>query len=213
MRGWNLDTLENSYIPLVTCIMPTLPERQELSVMARECFHRQTYPRKELITDSSALSIGAKRNRLCGMAAGEIVIHWDDDDWSDPRRIDFQVAELTIGSGESVTGFNRMLYYDSTFGQAWLYEHAPPYALGTSLCYWKSWWQEHPFNEDVKRGEDTLFCREARAASQLSSQPILGLIVARHHGVAQPRPRFNDRAFSAVDNKTLPERFMQEIAA
>jgi Glycosyl transferase family 2 len=196
----------NSTPPFVTCIMPTMPERFELRAIAMESFELQTYPLSELICDDSQRSIGAKRNWLCSIARGDIIIHWDDDDWSDPRRIEFQVEEL-MGSGVAVTGFNRMLYYDVKAGKTWLYEHAHPYALGTSLCYRKSWWLDHPFDENVKRGEDTLFCRAARHAGQLASHPTIGLIVAQYHGIAQPRPKFNCRQFSEIDYDQLPKWF------
>lgn len=197
-------------LPTVTCIMPTLPQRRELSELARECFAAQTYPLKELIEDDSLGSVGAKRNALCQRAAGAIIVHWDDDDWSAPHRITMQVEEI-VRSCKAVTGFNQMLYFDGKTGAARLYRHGGYYALGTSLCYLRSWWQRHPFHEDVKRGEDTIFSREACAAGEMASIEAIGTIVARYHGVKQPKPKFKNHEFSEYAVRDLPEAFKQAV--
>src|SRR5262249_51867830 len=88
--------------PLVSCIMPTL-KRRRFVPRAIEYFLRQDHPAKELVilddgSDPVAdlipehpaivyrrlehrLVLGAKRNMACEMARGEIIAHWDDDDW------------------------------------------------------------------------------------------------------------------------------------
>src|SRR5688572_14083799 len=95
--------------------MPTR-NRGEFLRLAVESFQRQTYPNLELvIIDDSDVdithlvpsddrirlyrstqrrSIGAKRNIACSRADGEIICHWDDDDWSAPNRITDQVTRL-----------------------------------------------------------------------------------------------------------------------
>jgi hypothetical protein len=174
--------------------------------MARECFEKQDYPRKELLEEDSPESIGAKRNRLCQRASSEIIIHWDDDDWSDPHRITFQMEKF-MASPKKVGGFNAMFYFEVAAVKAWLYENPSPYALGTSLCYLHSWWRSHPFSETVKRGEDTIFVREAKQFGELESDYTLGLIVARSHGINQPRPKFNNQTFSRLPTRNLPREF------
>ena len=88
--------------PLVTCIMPTSNRRVFIGQAVR-CLLRQDYRHFELIVvDDGAdavgdclpddariryirldhhLSVGAKRNLACSQARGEIIFHWDDDDW------------------------------------------------------------------------------------------------------------------------------------
>ena len=60
-------------------------------------------PVDDLIPDNPAIryfrlsgknSVGAKRNIACGHARGEIILHWDDDDWSAPWRVSYQVEQL-----------------------------------------------------------------------------------------------------------------------
>jgi hypothetical protein len=42
---------------------------------------------------------GEKRNRAAAEARGEIIVHWDDDDWSARWRLRYQVEELVARSG------------------------------------------------------------------------------------------------------------------
>ena len=101
MSGW----------PLVSCIMPTR-NRRRFAVQAIWYFLRQDYPERELIvvddgeetiehvipqderihyTRATRLPLGEKRNLACQEAAGELIAHWDDDDWSSPDRLRRQV--------------------------------------------------------------------------------------------------------------------------
>ena len=94
-------------LPLVSCIMPTYNRRRFVPEAIR-LFLTQDYPKKELVVlddgeDNIAdlipsrpqiryvrldcrHSIGAKRNIACEAARGEIIAHWDDDDWYAPNR-------------------------------------------------------------------------------------------------------------------------------
>src|SRR5262249_28960974 len=101
--------------PRISCIMPTR-DRRSFVPLALRCFAAQDYPDRELIlVDDGAdpvadlaegvpgvryvrvrgtRSIGAKRNLGFGAATGEIVAHWDDDDWYGPDRLTAQMAPL-----------------------------------------------------------------------------------------------------------------------
>jgi glycosyltransferase involved in cell wall biosynthesis len=107
------------------------------------------------------LSIGAKRNLGCELARGDVVVHWDDDDWYAPNRISYQVEQLKQ-HGASVCGPRRLLYYEPMRGRAWLYEYPAdeqdPWVAGSALCYRIEAWLRAPF-PDVDRGEDTSFVR------------------------------------------------------
>src|SRR6266567_7684949 len=93
--------------PLVSCIMPTANRRQ-FARQAITYFQRQDYPSKELLIlddgqdciqdlmpEDAAIrytrltgkrSLGMKRNLACEMARGDLILHWDDDDWMAPNR-------------------------------------------------------------------------------------------------------------------------------
>src|SRR4051794_21540808 len=100
-------------LALVSCIMPTV-DRRRFVPQAIRCFLAQDYSHKELVilddgTDSVAdlvpqhpeirylrktirQRIGPKRNQACDAARGEIIVHWDDDDWSAPWRLSYQLG-------------------------------------------------------------------------------------------------------------------------
>ena len=109
------------------------------------------------------LTIGAKRNLACSHAHGDILCVWDDDDFSAPGRIQDQVDRLQL-SGKAVTGYRTMRFTD---GQKWwTYHGVPDFALGTSLCYRRDWWESHPF-PDKHIQEDCHFVYAAQDARQI----------------------------------------------
>lgn len=125
--------------PLISCIMPTCNRRSFLPLALR-CFLDQDYPNKELIiiddgedrigdlTEnlpgvhysalSSRLSIGAKRNLACAEARGEIIAHWDDDDWYAPDRLRYQVTPILAGQAE-ITGLISEFVLELPGAQFW----------------------------------------------------------------------------------------------
>ena len=166
----------------MTCLCVTKNRRQWLP-KAIACYQNQTYRPRELLIladgedvrdllpddDPTILlihiedgrTIGEKRNFGCLRARGEIICHWDDDDYSHPERLADQVARL-LDSGKAVTVYSSMRFTD---GHAWWrYDGGPEgaayHAPGTSLCYFKRWWQAHPFPL-VQIGEDGAFMSEA----------------------------------------------------
>lgn len=135
-------------------------------------------PRIRLIEITGSLDIGQKRNFGCERAAGEIICHWDDDDYSAPGRIQDQISRL-IESGNAVTGYRSMKFTDGT--RWWLYRGVPQYALGTSLCYRRSWWEQYKFPAK-QVGEDNHFVEIAAAAGQMISVDAGDLMYATIHG-------------------------------
>jgi hypothetical protein len=88
-------------------------------------------------------------------------------------------------SERSVVGFHSMRFTDGA--KWWKYEGTRNYALGTSLCYRREWWQKHPF-ESKNIGEDNAFVAVASAAKQLISDDAGELMVAMNHpGNTSPR--------------------------
>jgi len=131
------------------------------------------------------LPLGALRNlaieRAIGSIKADIIIHYDDDDYSHPNRIAEQVAFLQ-SSGAAVVGYNQMLFWNkwghrievpdpedvsktmwvNSFDnrglvEAWLYTGPAHQPLGTSLCYWRSTWESHRFDDRKHAGEDSDF--------------------------------------------------------
>jgi predicted O-methyltransferase YrrM len=104
------------------------------------------------------LTVGAKRNLACAEARGEIIAHWDDDDWHAPHRLSYQVAAL-LRTGAQVCGINRLLFYDVRDERGWQYAYPNSQRLwlsGSTLCYRREFWAAHRF-AGVNVGEDARF--------------------------------------------------------
>src|ERR1041384_2498726 len=106
---------------LVSCIMPTANRRPFVADAIR-MFLAQDYADKELVIvddgedgiadlvpahpqirylrQSGRRPIGVKRNFACEAARGEIILHWDDDDWYAPHRIRLQVEALCASNAD-----------------------------------------------------------------------------------------------------------------
>ncbi|MCI0337076.1 MAG: glycosyltransferase [Acidobacteria bacterium] len=166
-------------LPLVSCIMPTY-NRRAFVPQAIRCFQRQEYPNLELVivddgTDAVSdlrpsddrvryfpldrkLTVGAKRNFACTRARGEIIVHWDDDDWYPVWRVKKQVDALLKFEAD-ICGSSHVSYYDVVTDRAWEYRYArsgKPWVAGNTLAYRKSLWERNPFSA-IQVGEDTRF--------------------------------------------------------
>lgn len=163
---------------LISCIMPTR-NRPEWVARSLRYFEAQVcfWDRELVIVDGSdepgafpsyakvirpakTPKIGEARNLACEYAAGDIILHWDDDDWYGPMRIHNQVSHL-LESGAGLTGYNEMLFADQLLRRAWRYTHGGRYAIGTSLCYRRELWQRSAFPA-VQVSEDNAFVYEHR---------------------------------------------------
>src|ERR1700737_3428109 len=127
--------------PLASCIMPTANRRRFVPEAIRY-FLAQDYPNKELIViDDGAAAVadlmpederiryirlpcntvlGEKRNRAADEARGEVIVHWDDDDWNAPWRLGYQIEELQT-SGADLCGLAQILFYAPAEQRAWEY--------------------------------------------------------------------------------------------
>ena len=209
--------------------MPTRG-RRELVRYAVECFHSQTYQNRELVILDDAddpsfpdglvhpavryfreperFTIPIKRNHVNALARGEVLIHFDSDDWSDPTRMAQQVARLEE-TGKAVTGYQTLFFYDPETGQSFEYRSKSNYALGTSLCYYKWWWEASKFNEGRPVGSDNYFVYAADRAKQLDPIPGGRMIVARIHADNTSKGKGHGPQFVPV--KELPAGFLASM--
>jgi len=103
-------------------------------------------------------TLGDKRNECVAASRGDLIMHWDDDDWMAPHRITYQVGALLEQRGE-ICGLQRMLFYDQASGNTWLYmypENWRPWLAGGSLLYTREFWQRSPF-PSMQVASDTQF--------------------------------------------------------
>jgi glycosyltransferase involved in cell wall biosynthesis len=204
--------------------MPTA-DRRRFVPNAIEDFLAQTYPNRELvIVDDgrdpvgdlvpdlpsiryvrldSRLTTGPKRNASCAEAHGEIIVHWDDDDWSSPDRVEVQVGVL-LDSGADVCGLRDLIFYEPAAERAWRYRyppHARPWVAGGTMCYRRSLWESSPF-PDVRHGEDTQFVW-ARRSLRVHAVDRGDLYVAIIHPGNTSVKRTSGRRWSAVPRDEL----------
>ncbi len=196
--------------PLVSCLMPTV-DRPEFVAQAIRCFQRQDYPRRELIVvDDGAQpvahlaagqpgvryirlkrrqSCGAKRNVACEAAQGEILMQWDDDDWSGPSRIRLQVEPLICGLAD-VTALTDTLVFDLRAWQVWRWtpqEFQRLFFRGVhcgTLAFRRDIWQRLSRYPDAWRGSDLGFIQPAveRGAKLLGVPAGDEFVYFRHGG-------------------------------
>jgi glycosyltransferase involved in cell wall biosynthesis len=167
--------------PLVSCICPTYNRLEFLPRMLR-CFQQQDWPNRELIVlddgddgterlfeDNTDPMIryhheipkqcnAIKRNRLCELAQGEYILHWDSDDWHSPARIRRQISPLIGDSNFKTSGTSRIYYYKHGQKKAYEYRGKKEIWLG-GIAYAKAFWQEHRFDANPSPGEDTRWLR------------------------------------------------------
>ena len=174
-------------LPLVSCIMPTY-NRRAFVRSALNYFLYQDYPNKELIVidDGSdpvsdlveglpgiryirlpaRTSIGGKRNRGCAEAQGEIVAHWDDDDWYAPDRLRYQVAPVLAGEGD-LTGLENAFVLEMSSGIFWTTQprlHRRMFVgdvHGGTLVFRRALWQEGLHYPEVNLAEDAALLQQA----------------------------------------------------
>lgn len=209
----------------MTCLCLTRNRREWLP-KAIQCFLDQTYPNRELLIVSDGVSvtdlvpdeqtlqrsgaravrlfhadraaeIGEKRNFGCSLAEGEIIAHWDDDDFSAPDRLADQVRRLRE-SGKAVTGYRSMRFVRHTDGKQWQFTYQPGKVLGTSLCFKRDWWERNQFPR-IQIQEDQEFVVKAWNQHQLDEGPDeTDLMYATvHTGNTSPR-NFQNPGYRAL---------------
>lgn len=162
--------------PHVSCIMPTA-NRGKFVPLAIDHFLNQDYRNAELIIiddgkepvkalipkhhrikyfyKETISTIGTKRNHACEQANGEIIMHWDDDDWYAEDWISKQLIAIE-SSGADICGLNDIIFFSPIVNKYWRATDKKierPWIAGATMVYKKKFWQQHPF-KDLQVGED-----------------------------------------------------------
>jgi len=169
--------------PLVSCIMLTA-NRHKYVPLAIDNFLQQDYTHTELIIvddgqesvyalipddarikyfyDQPIGTIGAKRNYACARTTGEIIMHWDDDDWYAPDWVSRQVGYLNASKAD-MCGIEHVHFFSPVSDTFWTGTalnrnkgYRQQWLSGATLAYWKTFWEAHPF-EHRNTGEDDGF--------------------------------------------------------
>jgi hypothetical protein len=214
-----------SRMPLVTCIMPTA-NRRDFVAQSIRYFQRQDYSNRELIIlddgdqeltgvvpDDARIrylrmdhkaTIGAKHNLACELAAGEVIVHWDDDDWMADWRLSYQVDSILREPVATLVGLPRLYFYDPAAARAWEYiypDGEPPWVAGGTFCYRRAFWQSHRF-PDMNEGADTVFVWGLRDAA-IRTHDRRDFYVALIHPANTSPKRTQDPAWHGVPIQTI----------
>lgn len=144
-------------------------------------------PRIRYVREARRRALGDKRNRLCELARGEILLHWDDDDWHAPDRIARQVAAIDAHCAD-ICGLDRVIFLSDDGESAWdyVYRGRERWVCGGSMAYRRAFWERHPFPA-LRSGEDTRWVFSAAAAS-VHAMDAPDIFVARvHAGNTSPK--------------------------
>jgi glycosyltransferase involved in cell wall biosynthesis len=218
-----------SSAPLISCIMPTR-NRRALVPFALSQFARQDYPNLELIViddgddavsdlmpaderiryvhPQRALTLGAKRNLGCELASGEIVVHWDDDDWYGAGRLSAQAAPILGGSAD-VSALSMALVLDLTDMRFWRCRpahharvHYRDLCPGT-MAFNRSLWLRGARYAPVRCAEDVAFLKSLPASTRITRLPEdHHFVCVRHAGNTWPIPldwRRSPQGWEAID--------------
>ena len=186
-------------VPLVSCVMPT-HNRGLFVPQAVRCFLAQDYPNKELVVVDDGterveavvpagtairyvgvdrrLTLGEKRNLGIEMSGGDIIAHWDDDDWYAPGYLTRMVREVLQGGSDTLAGVSHYLVLMLESGQLKVCRSAGP--AGASFCFRRQLWAQHHYRS-VNRAEDYFFLEDARPSVRCVADPELFAVV-RHRG-------------------------------
>lgn len=181
-------------LPKVSVITPTTHDRAQFNIEIQNIIVNQDYPHSiEHLFDYSSDIIGAKRNRLCQQANGDIIIHADSDDYYATDWITKSVQALQ-DLQVPCTGLRQMYYHDTIYqnGYLWSYpENALTYLGEATLCYYKSHWERFKHSE-VMTGECTPLYYKAKSHNYIDG------FVARLHD-SNTSSRNQIKSFKPID--------------
>ena len=213
--------------PLVSCLLCTHNARDLVTMLALASYLQQNYENRELviIDDGSdriadliedipavtyiglgqdASSLSQKRNIGCRAASGELICHFDSDDWSGSRRVSDQVAMMQQ-PGAMLGGYSKAFWYDFVNKRASCYSGS---IWGASMIYRTEYALAHPWDEKVTNAEDGPFQNSAREQNTIVSTDGGQSFVATMHSRNARRAAVGTPGFwPFVDLKELPDGF------
>ncbi len=198
-------------VPFVSVLCPTRDRRAFIPNLLR-CFRHQAWPadRIELIVlddgrDSVAdlldgvdpqihyhrldvvSPIGTKRNRLCELAQGEILVNLDDDDWSPPDRIARSVA-LLDERGVDVVGCSELAFYNVATDRIHQYPKVgPKHATAGSMAFRRAWWDRKKWAPDPHTEERQFLDNFTAKLAQFPCEPWRIVLAIAHGGNVLPK--------------------------
>ena len=127
-------------------------------------------------------TIGKKRNKANELATGEIIVHMDDDDYYPPDSIINRVRALLTYSKQCVgcSGINCINLLDNTcFKTNGGLKDNTIIAGEASFCYYKKFWQDQRYDEDVM-GEECKAFLENRTNDYIDLHSAFVMVAITH---------------------------------
>lgn len=127
-------------------------------------------------------TIGKKRNKLNQLVANEIIVHMDDDDYYPPDSIINRIRSLLTYSKRCVgsSSLNCINLLDNTcFKTAGGVRDNTIVTSEASLCYYKTFWEEQGYDEEVK-GEECKKFLENRIDDYIDLHSAFNMIAITH---------------------------------
>ena len=133
-------------------------------------------------------SIGGKRNLACREARGEIIAHWDDDDWYAPDRLRYQIAPILADEAD-LTGLENAFVLELPGGAFWTTRPQLHQRMfvgnvhGGTLVYRKALLDQGLRYPEINLAEDAALIRQAVSRGQrLVRLANPGVFVYVRHG-------------------------------
>lgn len=197
-------------LPLVTLVTPTRNRRAFIPQLVR-CVRAQTWPADRLewillddgtepiadllpdepwvrlVRADHRIPIGTKRNQLCELASGEIIVHLDDDDWHPPDRVQRSVDALTEGEAD-ICGTSSLLFYDVASDAL----HTIPavgehHVCAGTMAYKRTYWEGQHFAEVPHTEEREFLVNFTVPMTQLAGEPWRLLVCISHGDNVLPK--------------------------
>ena len=201
----NLPDIPDNILPTVTVVTPTYNRHNNFEIAIRN-YKNFNYPRDKLkwiILDDSPddslknmlpnddtiryihhnvkETIGAKRNRLASECKTDVICHMDDDDYYYPDSVKIRVVSM-IAYKKPVCGCIEYNCYNIVDDTQFI-ARGKEELMNTgeaALCYLKSYWDEHKYNDDDTHEESIAFLKDN--ASSYVDIPCLWILLSITHG-------------------------------
>ena len=218
--------------PLVSCIMPTKNRRRYIADSIKQ-FVNQDFKSKELlilddgteeiadiipddpqihyIKISNELSLGEKRNLCCQYAKGDVIMHWDDDDFYASDWISYQYKTL-MNDKADLCGLSQLYFYDFQKDKAWEYQYPETersWLAGATMAYTRTYWKNHPF-PNVSIGEDNAFVWADPTAKIVIHDYKEGFVARIHEDNTSPK-HLNHSRWKRIDTDRIQVNLSRSI--
>lgn len=214
--------------PFVSVITPTKDRLPFLENILRN-FYRQDYPlnRMELLIGDDSyesmkdyipdkkeikyyylknMNIGEKRNYLCNIAKGDIIVFMDDDDYYPKQRVSHAVSNLF---NCNIVGCSVINVYYTNLDKIYKFGPYDKYhATCGTLAFTKQFFDQNKFNSKDLKAEETFFLKNFKIKlKQLDTNKTI-LCMAHISNTVDKHKFINDKYLT---NKILNDFVLEDI--